>query len=267
MKKEEITKEVFGLIEDVLDTLIEVGNGTTDEMLHEAANKLFRVRDLLKAKIMAIKALEQQSEDAINKDLVEYEKDLNELKEQILKEGNTLLTKRDLLERFCKIDEEYNDRSWNLLQILANINILIGQGSCEDAISRQAAISLASGACHPANVAKELMRLPSVQPKYNTSEWCHDCSEYDQDKHCCPRFNKVIRNTVKEMKEPKTEHWIPVSEGIPNEYADVICCTDAKEVFIATYLGKMNDGTDCFDDANGMMCEGDVIAWMPLPKP
>ena len=42
-------KEVFGLIEDVLDTLIEVGNGTTDEMLHEAADKLFRVRDLLKA--------------------------------------------------------------------------------------------------------------------------------------------------------------------------------------------------------------------------
>ena len=42
-----IMKEVLGLIEDVLDTLIEVGNGTTDEMLHEAANKLFMVRDLL----------------------------------------------------------------------------------------------------------------------------------------------------------------------------------------------------------------------------
>ena len=47
---DEVMKEVFGLIEDVLDTLIEVGNGTTDEMLHEAANKLFRVRDLLEAK-------------------------------------------------------------------------------------------------------------------------------------------------------------------------------------------------------------------------
>lgn len=133
----------------------------------------------------------------MNKDLAEYEKDLNELKEQIFKESNTLLTKRDLLERFCKIDKEYNGRPWNLLQILSNINILIGQ----------------------------------------------------------------------EQSQPKTEHWVPVSEGMPNEYADVICCTDAKEVFIATYLGKMNDGTDCFDDANGMMCEGDVIAWMPLPEP
>ena len=67
----------------------------------------------------------------MNKDLTEYEKDLNELKEQILKEGNTLLTKRDLLERFCKIDKEYNGSSWNLLQILANINILIGIESQE----------------------------------------------------------------------------------------------------------------------------------------
>ena len=63
----------------------------------------------------------------MNKDLTEYEKDLNEIKEQILKEGNTLLTKRDLLERFCVIDKEYNGRPWNLLQILANINILIGE--------------------------------------------------------------------------------------------------------------------------------------------
>jgi hypothetical protein len=67
----------------------------------------------------------------MNKNLTEYEKDLNEMKEQILKEGNTLLTKRDLLERFCEIDKEYNGGSWNLLQILANINILIGQEPCK----------------------------------------------------------------------------------------------------------------------------------------
>ena len=72
----------------------------------------------------ALKALEQQP----CKNL-EYEKDLNELKEQILKEGNTLLTKQDLLERFCEIDKEYDGRPWNLLQILANINILIGEES------------------------------------------------------------------------------------------------------------------------------------------
>jgi hypothetical protein len=40
--------------------------------------------------------------------------------------------------------------------------------------------------------------IPSAE---KTEEWCHECKEYDKEKHCCPRFNKVIRQTVKEMKE------------------------------------------------------------------
>ena len=59
--------------------------------------------------------------------MIEYEKDLNELKEQILKEGNVLVTKRDLLERFCEMDKEYNGEPWNLLQILSNIDVLVGE--------------------------------------------------------------------------------------------------------------------------------------------
>ena len=31
-------------------------------------------------------------------------------------------------------------------------------------------------------------------------EWCTDCKEYDQEKHCCHRYSKVIRQTVAEMK-------------------------------------------------------------------
>ena len=56
-----------------------------------------------------------------------YKKDLNDLKEQILEDGDTLVSKRELLERFCEMDEEYNGEPWNLLQILANINILVGE--------------------------------------------------------------------------------------------------------------------------------------------
>ena len=68
----------------------------------------------------------------MNKEATHYEKDLNELKEQILKEGNTLVSKRDLLERFCEIDKEYNGDPWNLLQILYNINVLIGEEPYEE---------------------------------------------------------------------------------------------------------------------------------------
>ena len=46
--EQEKKKPAMQLIEDVLDTLVEVGNGVTDEMLHEAADKLFKARALLK---------------------------------------------------------------------------------------------------------------------------------------------------------------------------------------------------------------------------
>ena len=73
----------------------------------------------------------------------------------------------------------------------------------------------------------------------------------------------------KEKAKPQEQEprWIPISERLPKEYEPVILSTDEEEVFIARYLGKMDDGTDCFDDEDGMMWEGDVIAWMPLPKP
>ena len=40
-------------------------------------------------------------------------------------------------------------------------------------------------------------------------EWCHGCKEYDQEKHCCPRWNKVIRKTVEELKQERPKgKWI-----------------------------------------------------------
>jgi hypothetical protein len=111
----------------------------------------------------------------------EYEKDLNEMKEQILKEGNTLLTKRDLLERFCKIDKEYDGHSWNLLQILANINILIGQEPCDDAISRTQALSDYAdwyGYGYIENTFYKLLKnMPPVQPKPKVGYWI-DTNDY-----------------------------------------------------------------------------------------
>ena len=39
-----------------------------------------------------------------------------------------------------------------------------------DTISRKAAIEIASGFCHPANIAKELAKLPSAQPDLEEDE-------------------------------------------------------------------------------------------------
>ena len=47
-------------------------------------------------------------------------------------------------------------------------------------------------------------------------EWCPDCKEYDQDRHCCHRWTKVIRNTVEELKE----HY--------DGYVEVVLCKDCR---------------------------------------
>ena len=66
---------------------------------------------------------------------------------------------------------------------------------CEDAISRQAAINVASGYCHSANVAKELAKLPSVNPQPKTGHWqdltglffCSECDGgFAKPWHYCP---------------------------------------------------------------------------------
>lgn len=42
---------------------------------------------------------------------------------------------------------------------------------CEDTISRADAVKVASGYCHPSNIAKELAKLPPVTPKPETAHW------------------------------------------------------------------------------------------------
>ena len=71
-----------------------------------------------------------------------------------------------------------------------------------DLISRQEAIDTIMGQPpephYPSWYAAQIEKLPSAQP--NLDEWCTDCKEYDHEKHCCPRFNRVIRDTLNEVE-------------------------------------------------------------------
>ena len=49
-------------------------------------------------------------------------------------------------------------------------------------------------------VGIDLKKLPSAQPEYKLNEWCYDCKEYDQEHHCCPRFNRVIRTALQDAQ-------------------------------------------------------------------
>ena len=78
-----------------------------------------------------------------------------------------------------------------------------------DLISRQAAID-AAGNTIPGGwfdmLYPKLEALPSAQPEeIALHESCTDCPLYDKDRHRCPRFNKVIPETLRELQSAQPE--------------------------------------------------------------
>lgn len=50
-------------------------------------------------------------------------------------------------------------------------------------------------------IATAILALKEVEKHEETFEWCAGCKEYDYERHCCPRWSKLIRDTVKDLKE------------------------------------------------------------------
>lgn len=42
--------------------------------------------------------------------------------------------------------------------------------------------------------------VTDAEPVREPDEWCTDCKEYDHDKHCCHRFNRVIRSALQDAE-------------------------------------------------------------------
>lgn len=131
----------------------------------------------------------------------------------------------------------------------------------DDTIYRQAAIDVARKCrvievtpahmlIDKAEVMTELMMLPSAQP--DLDEWCRDCKEYDKERHSCPRWNRVIRQTVEDLKaeqpERKKERW--ERHYCEDGYPDGLTCSKCREWF---YFGgkKPNFCPNCGADMRG----------------
>lgn len=67
---------------------------------------------------------------------------------------------------------------------------------------------------------------------------CTDCNEYNQEKHYCPKFCDVIRETTKEMQELyKGEHEkLEQIEQIINEWNNDVPWVTSKDIMQSTLL-------------------------------
>ena len=101
--------------------------------------------------------------------------------------------------------------------------------------------------------------------QYETFEFCargeQPCKEYDQEKHCCHRWTKVIRQSVEEMKNQG--QWTSVTEALPEEGRYLVTRYDyvTKSSFIDILWFEKNTWWN-------RHFTGDyaVRAWMPLPE-
>ena len=73
----------------------------------------------------------------------------------------------------------------------------------DNLISRKALCEYALNQNDKSVTPNDIMRFSSAQP--DLDEWCTDCKEYDIANHCCPRFNKVIREALKEGLAESTD--------------------------------------------------------------
>ena len=92
---------------------------------------------------------------------------------------------------------------------------------------------------------------------------CGECEAYDKEKHHCPKFCKVIKETVKEIEE-NHNGWIPCSERMPEDEQVVIACK-YKSISILRYSTKTNHWYEL--SGNWWWSANMVTAWQPLPQP
>ena len=109
-------------------------------------------------------------------------------------------------------------------------------------------------------IAKEIVQETAAEYEECYKD-CGQCEAYDKEKHHCPKFCNVIKETVKEIEDNHND-WILCSERLP-KYGEVVMCSCTNSgitISCITHKGVKPSKSVRFGQHS-------VIAWQPLPQP
>ena len=98
---------------------------------------------------------------------------------------------------------------------------------------------------------------------------CGQCEAYDKEKHHCPKFCKVIKETVKEIEENHND-WISCSERLPEagkRYLVSVIWKDNKDFEKSAVYDSAYGSDELWHSYHYEPVSCKVVAWQPLPKP
>lgn len=121
----------------------------------------------------------------------------------------------------------------------------------------------AKGYAHGVGKAIEIVKQEAEQYEECYKD-CGDCEAYNKEKHHCPKFCKVIKETVKEIEE-NHNGWIPCSERLPGNVSTVILQVEEIEKPTFGWYGNMN-GWRLTEKDFVELKDFTVIAWQPMPE-
>lgn len=105
-----------------------------------------------------------------------------------------------------------------------------------------------------------------------------DCGITDRYEACEYGWNEAIEAVIevinnmddgKDTNVSANDEWIPVSERLPEEQTEVLCCFDNGEV--KSLWQKWDESEDVEEELSSYMTQDyealRVVAWQPLPAP
>ncbi len=120
----------------------------------------------------------------------------------------------------------------------------------------------AKGYAHGVGNAIEIVKHEAEQYEECYKD-CGECEAYDKEKHHCPKFCKVIKETVKEIEE-NHNGWISVKERLPEKEGSYLVIGKSGGAVVTRWY----EPSKFYPNGHfGGNCSNYISYWMPRPEP